>query len=65
MFSNLTDCAAYTKRLGRPEKVTYFFDKPVHTKGSPHQAKNQRRRNSHTFGVLLRPEDEGPTPRHP
>ena len=49
-------CDECKNPIDRPEEVTYLFDKPVHTKCYPNEAEIQRRLNSHTSGVSLRPE---------
>jgi exoribonuclease R len=62
------NCGACAKRIGRPEEATYFFDKPVHTKGYPHQAKSQRQLNStpleYSCGRRMRDRRHGIHERH-
>lgn len=58
-------CDECKKPIERPEEVTYLFDKPVHTKCYPSEADIQRRLNSHTLGVPLRPGAEALPSRHP
>jgi hypothetical protein len=48
-------CDECKNPIDRPEEVTYLFEKPVHMKCYPNEAEIQRRLNSHTFGVSLRP----------
>jgi hypothetical protein len=57
-------CDGCKKPIGAARRVTYLFDKPVHSKCYPDEAKIQKRLNSLTFGVSLRSGTEGSPSRH-